>query len=206
MFRLLRTALVVVLVAIVFQVAFGPRSARRALDPDEPIAADGSKIAGGARTIYDTNPAFGAFGAPPRPDPDDPKDFEQRIKDEKWSMDHSRDAIAALLGPSEWSSCDDAARKKLIAAVQIYYRARGGQKNSFAARGPRAKAAIEQEWSTPLDRHIDEFVRRALQSGFIHKNEMPANVYPEFARTFADTKEIGLTCPPLKADRGIEKL
>ncbi len=203
MFRLLRAALIVVLAGIVFQVAFTPRAARRALDPDEPIAADGSMIAGGARTIYDTNPAFGAFGSPPRPDPDGPKDFEQRIKDEKWSMDYSRDAIAALVGAPEWSSCDDAARKKLIAAVQIYYRARGGQKNSFAMRGPRAKAAIEKEWSTSLDRQIDKFVRRALQSGFIHKTEMPANVYPEFAKTFANTNEIGVACPPLKADRGI---
>jgi hypothetical protein len=206
MFRLLRAALIVVLAAIVFQITFGPRAARRALNPDEPIAADGSMIAGKSRTIYDTNPLFGALGAPPRTDPDDPKDFEQRIKDEKWSMDHSRDAIAALLGPPDWSSCENAARKKLIAAVQIYYRTRGGQKYSFALRGPRAKAAIEKEWSTPLDLRIDEFVRRALQSGFIHKNEVPANVYPEFAKTFADIKEIGVMCPPLKADRDTDKL
>ncbi len=58
----LRAMLVAVLAAIVFEVAFAPRGAHRAHDPDEPIAADGSMLAGKARTIYDTNPLLGAFG------------------------------------------------------------------------------------------------------------------------------------------------
>ena len=46
----LRAMLVAVLAAIAFEVVFAPRAAHRALDPDEPIAADGSMIAGKART------------------------------------------------------------------------------------------------------------------------------------------------------------
>jgi len=66
-----------------------PRAAHRALDPDEPIAANGSMIAGKARTIYDTEPLLGAFGQT-RPDPDDPQDFDERIKIEKWGTDRAR--------------------------------------------------------------------------------------------------------------------
>ncbi len=62
MFALLRALLVGTLAAIVCVVALVPRSAHRALDPGEPIAADGSMLAGKARTIYDTNPLLGAFG------------------------------------------------------------------------------------------------------------------------------------------------
>ena len=31
---------------------------------------------------------------------------------------------------------------------------------------------MDREWSTPADRQIDEFVRRTLLSGFVHKNEV----------------------------------
>ncbi len=204
--RALRTLLVAVLAAIVFAVAFAPRTAHRALDPDEPIAADGSMIAGRAQTIYDTNPLLGACGRPPRPDPDDPKDFEWRIENDRWTNDHAREQMAQLVGPLDASRCGDVARRRLIEAVHNYYRTRGGEIHSFSLRGPRAEAAMEKEWSTPLDRRIDEFVRQAVQSGFLHKDEVPANVYPEFAKVFADTKEIGTACPPLKIDRGDTKL
>ena len=89
--------------------------------------------------------------------------------------------------------------------MHTYYGTRGREKHGFSLRGPRAKAAIEQEWSTPLDRQIDEFVRQAVQSGFLHKDEVPANVYPEFAKVFADTKEIGAGCPPLKTKRASKR-
>jgi hypothetical protein len=59
-----RALLIIALAAIVFEIVFAPRAAHRALDPDEPIAADGSMIAGKARTIYDTNPLLGAFSEP----------------------------------------------------------------------------------------------------------------------------------------------
>ena len=201
-----RALLVLVLAAITFDIIFLPRAKHRALDPDEPIAADGSIIAGKARTIYDTNPLLGAFGEAPRPDPDDPKDFQWMIEIYRPMNDRARDQVAQLLGPLDAARCEDAARRKLIEAVHAYYRTRGSEIYSFTLRGPHAKAAMENEWSAPLDREIDAFVRRALQSGFLHKNEVPANVYPEFAKIFADTKEIGSTCPPLKVDRGNEKL
>jgi hypothetical protein len=182
--------------------ALTQRSARRALDPDEPIAADGSLIAGRARTVFDFEPLLGALDDPNvRPDPDDPKDFEDRIAIEKDWTDRSREPIAKLVGPLDASSCEDANRKRLIEALHTYYDARGRQKNSFALRGPRAKAAIEREWSTPLDRKIDAFVRRAVLSGFLHKREVLAHYLPEFAKVVANTSEVGVACPPLKTER-----
>lgn len=163
-------------------------------------------IAGKARTIYDTNPLLGAFGEHPRPDPDDPKEFGWLIENDRWFAGRDRDTIAKLIGPFDAARCADVARKELIAAVRTYYGTRGREKHSFSLRGPRAKAAIEQEWSTPVDQRIDEFVRRAVQSGFLHKNEIPANVYPDFARVFANTLEVGAACPPLKVERNFDKL
>jgi hypothetical protein len=193
MIGVLRAVLVAVLAAIIFSVVFAPRAAHRALDPDEPIAADGSMIAGRTLTIYDTNPLLGATGGP-RPDSDDPRDFEDALKnDQKWA-ERERGMIKNLLGPLDWSRCADSSRRLLISAVHGYYGARGREISSFSRRGPRAKAAIEAAWSSPLDRQIDDFVRHAVQYGILHKDEMPANVYPEFASVTADITELGAGC------------
>ncbi len=85
MIAVLRVMLLAVLGRHRFRNDFLPRAKHRALDPDEPIAADGSMTAGRARTIYDTNPLLGAFGEKPRPDPDDPKNFA--VADRERSMD-----------------------------------------------------------------------------------------------------------------------
>jgi hypothetical protein len=205
MIGVLRTLLAVTLAAIAFEIVFVPRDKYRALDPDEPIAADGSMAAGRTRTIYDTNPIYRAASQAPPPDSDDPADFEARLKDDRAWAERSRAFIKPLLGRLDWSRCDDRPRRLLISAVHDYYNTRGREKQSFALRGPRAKAAVEQEWSTPLDWEIDDFVRHAVQYGILHKDEVPANVYPEFAKTFADTEEIGAGCPPLKAVRRAQK-
>jgi len=201
----LRVILALVLAAIAFEIVVVPRAAHRALDPDEPIAADGSMIAGRAQTIYDTNPLFGAFGWP-RQDSDDPDDFEPRIEDDRMMNEQDRVLIKNLIGPLDWSRCEDTAREQLISAARTYYGTRGREKNSFSMRGPRAKAAIEAEWSTPLDRQIDDFVRHAVQYGILHKDEVPANVYPEFAKVLDNTRELGAGCPPLKIEKGDVKL
>jgi hypothetical protein len=206
MYGVTRNSTVIVLATAALIILFVPRSAHRAIDPDEPIAADGSMKAGGSRTIFDTNPLLGAFGAPPRPDLDDPAVFQDRIEMEKWSSDQARVPISKLIGPLDAERCQDIPRQKLIGAARIYYGARGRQIYSFSLGGPHAKAAIEQAWSTQIDKEIDEFVRRALRSGFLHKNEIPPNVYPEFAKVFADTEEIGAGCPPLKIEKGDAKL
>jgi hypothetical protein len=197
--------LVIVLAAIAFEVAFAPREKQRTLDPDQPIAADGSMIAGRALTIYDTNPLLGAFGWP-RPDPDDPKEFQWLIENDRVFTERGREAMAKFIGPLGAALCEDATRRGLIEAVRTYYGTRGREKYGFSLRGPHAKAAIEAEWSTPLDQRIDAFVRQAVQSGYLHKNEVPANVYPEFTKVLADTREIGTTCPPLKSNNGVVKL
>jgi hypothetical protein len=190
----------IALAAVAFAIFFAPAGKHRPLNPDEPIAADGSIIAGRARTIFDTEPAY---REPARPNPDDPIDFEQRLKDEKTWTDHSREPIAQLVGPLDRSTCENARHKRLIASARVYYDARGRQKRSFAMRGPRAKAAIEKEWSTPLDRRIDEFVRASLLSGFLRKDDFPAPMYPEFPKLFAHTDEAPDACPP-KSESGTE--
>jgi hypothetical protein len=189
---LLAAALAVVVSAIVLT-----RAGNRPLDPDEPIAADGSMIAGRARTIYDTHPLLGGSGWTLQ-DSDDPANFGPRLDDERRMNEHDRMAMAAVIGPLDWSRCEDLPRRLLISATQAYYGERGRQIRSFSLRGPRAKAAVEAEWSKPLDREIDDFIRHAVQYGILHKSEMPANLYPEFARLFGDTRELGAGCPPLR--------
>lgn len=188
-------------------VTLAPREAHQPLDPDEPIAADGSLAAGRTLTIFDFEPVLGAFDPPyPPSDSDDPKNFEERIQIEKTWTDRSRIEISKLLGPLDTSTCEDANRHRLIAAVRTYYDVRGRQKYSFSLRGPRAKAAIEREWSTPLDQRIDDFVRQAVQSGFLHKTEVPERSFPEFTRALAGRQEIGAACPPLKTERRLPAL
>jgi hypothetical protein len=201
MLALLRALLVGTLAAIVCVVALVPRSAHRGLDPGEPIAADGSMIAGQAQTIYDTNPLLGAFGEAPRPNPDDPGQFQWLIENDRWSSGHVCDALAKLIGPLDAQRCGNAARQQLIGAVRAYYNTRSREKYSFSLRGPRAEAAIEKEWSTPVDIEIDRFVRQAIRSGFLHKDEIPGNADPEFAKVVAATIEVGAFCPPVKVDR-----
>jgi hypothetical protein len=206
MIGIVRAAFVIVLAAIAVELLVVPRAAHRALDPDEPIAADGSMTAGRTQTIYDTNPILRAASDAPRPDPDDPREFEDRIKIERWGTDHARDAMAQVVGSVDGSLCEPAAHTRLMTALHNYYDSRGRQKHSFSLRGPRAAAAIEKEWSTPADGRIDEFVRQALLSGFLHKSEVLTNYLPEFEKTFANTREVGAGCPLTKTDKGDVKL
>jgi hypothetical protein len=185
--------IILVVAAVAFAVILTPRSARRVLDPREPIAADGSMIAGRAATIYDTNPLFGAF-RPPLPGSDDPQDVEADLKHAQWTAEYDRKPIKTLLGPLRWSRCEKLAHARLVSAVQIYYGTRGREISRFAVRGPHAKAAIDAVWSTPDDRQIDDFVRHALQYGVLHKRDFPERTYPEFVRIFADVQELGAGC------------
>jgi hypothetical protein len=203
----MRAPLYLLALTILLVVMLASRQTHRPLDPDEPIAADGSLAAGRALTIFDFEPVLGAFDPPyPLSDSDDPKNFEERIALEKTWTDRSREDIAKLLGPLDASSCEDANRKRLIAAVRTYYDARGRQKYSFSLRGPHAKAAIEREWSTPLDQRIDTFVREAVQSGFLYRRDVPERSFPEFTKVLAGRKKIGAACPPLKTERRLPTL
>jgi hypothetical protein len=185
--------IVTVLTAAACAMALTPRSARRVLDPQEPIAADGSMIAGRAATIYDTNPLFGAFKQP-LPGSDEPQDIEADLKHAVWTAQHDRGPIKNLLGPLDWKRCKDIAHMVLLSAVRTYYGTRSREISRFSIRGPNATAAINTVWSTPDDRQIDEFVRHALQYGILHKADLPAKTYPEFAKIFADVQELGNGC------------
>ena len=189
-----RTVGVIALAAVAFVYVFEPGGTHRVLDPNDPIAADGSLIAGRAQTIFDTNPAYGAFRPPARSDSDDPADFEPAIKRDRGWAESDRALFKPLLGRLDWSLCKGGDHALLMMAVRNYYGTRGREKHNFSLRGPRATAAIEQEWSTPLDRQIDNYVRHALQYGIVHKSDFPAKANPEFAHVFADTEEFGVGC------------
>ena len=189
-----RTVGVIALAAVTFVYVFAPADTHRVLDPNDPIAADGSLIAGRAYTIFDTDPAYGAFRQPARSDSDDPADFEPAIKRDRGWAESDRALFKPLLGRLDWSLCKGSDHGLLMMAVRNYYGTRGREKHIFSLRGPRATAAIEQEWSTPLDRQIDDYVRHALQYGIVHKSDLPAKAYPEFAHVFADTEEFGVGC------------
>lgn len=188
----------VVLLAVVLV----PTGEHLPLDPDEPMAADGSLTAGRALTIFDFEPLLGAFGErEPRPDPDDPWNFKAYYELEWDWADRSRDPIYRVLGPIDWSFCEPGKHRQLIAAIRTYYDARGRQKASFSLRGPRATAFIEQQWSSKLDRRIDQFVRQLVEAGFLLPAEVPARSYREFAKVAADVRPIGKACLPAHAGR-----
>jgi hypothetical protein len=188
------TALIAVALIYVFVPgARAPGAGHRLLDPNDPVAADGSLIAGRAHTIFDTE-AYGAFKPAPRADSDDPADFEPIIKlDRGWAVTY-RAQFKPLLSRLDASLCKGSDHQQLMWAVRNYYGTRGREKHNFSVRGPRAAAAIEAEWSTPADLQIDDYVRHALHYGLLHKTDFPAKTYPEFAKTFADAEEFGAGC------------
>ena len=189
-----RTVGVIALAAVAFVYVFEPGGTHRVLDPNDPIAADGSLIAGRAHTIFDTNPAYGAFRPPVRSDSDDPADFEPAIKRDRGWAESDRALFKRLLGRLDWSLCKGSDHALLMMAVRNYYGTRGREKHNFSLRGPRASAAIEKEWSTPADRDIDNYVRHALQYGILHKSDVPRDSYAEFAKVFADAEPLGNGC------------
>ncbi|HEY6258118.1 MAG TPA: hypothetical protein VIY51_20235 [Xanthobacteraceae bacterium] len=194
----MRAAGLILAVLLLLGVALRPGGQRLPLDPDQPIAADGSPTAGQARTIFDTQPLLGAFGGPPRPDLDDPKELQARADiDQRW-VDNARDAIGPWIYRKDWRLCEDGDRVDLINAVRLYYDTRGRQKASFALAGPGGKAFIEMSWATPLDRDIDAMVRHLAATGFLDTHYVPAQSYPEFYKVIAHTELIGVECAPLK--------
>jgi hypothetical protein len=194
----MRTAALLLALLLLVVIALRPGGTRLPLDPDEPVAADGSSSAGQARTIFDTEPLLGAFGEPPRRDPDDPKELQARAEIEQRWVDNARDAIGPWLSRSDWRLCEEDARVDLIKAVRHYYDTRGRQKASFALRGPGGKAFIERAWAMPLDRDIDAMVRHFAASGFLDTRYLPQRSYPEFAKVIAHIEIIGVERPPLK--------
>ncbi len=143
MIGVLRGLLIIALAAIAFEIVFLPRDKHRALDPDEPIAADGSMIAGRARTIYDTNPILRAAGQEARLDPDDPASFEAAIKHDRPWAEGERAYVKALFGPLDWSRCKGPRRQMLINAVLLCHMARAAARKTafrYAARVPRPRS------------------------------------------------------------------
>lgn len=164
---------------------------RSILDPNGPIAADGSMTAGRARTFHDAEPASGAL-TPSNQMSDDPADFEPAIERERSHAEAQRAQFKNFGGKLDVSLCKGSDRWMLFLAVRDYYQTRGREKSGFALRGPRATAAIDREWSSATDREIDNYVKHALQYGFLHQRDFSA--LPEFAKTFADTEEFGEGC------------
>jgi hypothetical protein len=172
--NLLVPALVLVLAMLLI-----PSERRPPLDPDEPLAADGSLAAGRARTIFQFDPLLGAFDEPRPADPDNPHDFEEYFEIESHWVDGSRDGIVDLIEPVGPALCAPDKRKRLIAAIATYYDTRSRQKASFRIRGPRASQFIEQAWSTATDRRIESFVQQLVTKGFLQVRELSPQAYPD---------------------------
>lgn len=186
-----RTASVAALAAVFVAYAFASDPNRSNPGPQDPIAADGSLIAGRGRTLADSTP--GAL-APQHLNSDEPADFAPLLEKERPFAERERALFRPLLGRLEWSLCKDADHLTLVRAVRSYYQERGRQIKQFSFRGPRAKAAVEAEWSTGSDREIDDYVRHALQYGILHMSEVSANLAPEFTSAFAATAPLGSGC------------
>ncbi len=172
--NLLVPALVLALAMLVI-----PSERRAALDPDEPLAADGSLTAGRALTIFQFDPLLGAFDEPRPDNPDDPRDFEEYFEIESHWVGESRDGIVDLIEPVGPALCVPEKHKRLIAAIVTYYDTRSRQKASFRIRGPRASQFIEQAWSTTTDRRIEAFVQQLVAKGFLQVWEMSPQTYPD---------------------------
>lgn len=179
------------LAALVLACIFVAHTGRRELGPADPIAADGSMTAGRAATIYDTNPLLREKAAA---NSDNPADFEPLIRTEHPFIESDRSRFKPLLGRLDWSLCQERYRRDLMWTVRDYYLERGRLLGEFSHRGPRAKAAMEREWSTPGDLDIDNYVRHLIQYGILHKSDFPLRPNAEFNRVFADTQELGAGC------------
>src|SRR5260370_19746945 len=116
-----RTVGMIAVAAVAFVYVFDPGGTHRVLDPNDPIAADGSLVAGRAHTIFDTNPAYGAFRPPVRSDSDDPADFEPSIKRDRGCAESDRALFKTLLGRLDWSLCKGGDHALLIMAGRHYY-------------------------------------------------------------------------------------
>jgi hypothetical protein len=181
--------------AAAFILAFVPIGRHRPLDPDEPLAVDGSMTAGRARTIFQFERVLGAFDEPkPPPDPDDPQNFRPYLDIQRPWMDNRREAVRGFFFAVPDSLCENATRRALIAAIQFYYEGRGGQKASFVRRGANASAFIEEVWATDVDRQIDAFVRNLLIAGYLPESDLRRGNYPEFAKVVAGAKKAGTAC------------
>src|SRR5258708_12376723 len=106
--NLLAPALVLAMALITFE-------QQAPLDPDQPLAADGSLVARRARTIFQFDPLLGAFD---EVRPADPDGFEEYFALESNWVDRSRDAIVDLIAPIAPAPFARHQRNRLIAPLQ----------------------------------------------------------------------------------------
>ena len=176
-------------------VALIPVGRHDPLDPDEPLALDGSMAAGRARTIFQFERVLGAFDEPkPPPDPDDPQNFRPYLDIQRFWMDNRREAVRGFFFAVPDSLCEMPTSSLLMAAIHGYYQGRGAQKASFVRRGPNASAFIEETWATDVDREIDAFVRNLLMAGYLPESDVRRRNYPELAKVVAGAKQAGAAC------------
>jgi hypothetical protein len=166
----------------------------RPLDPDEPIAADRSMSAGRARTIFQFEPALGALDEPKVPDLDDPARFVSYFKIQETAMDNGRAFVRFFLSTPRESVCEDAMHQSLIYAIHRYYGARGVQKTNFTRYGPKAAAFIQSAWATDTDQQIDASVRDLFVAGYLSKNDLQGNLYPELEKVVSTSRPSEKRC------------
>jgi hypothetical protein len=144
---------------------------KHALEPRNPIAADGSLTAGRALTLADQEP-------PKTPtDLDDPTTFERRFAGS--SVERSRDAVLAFIELPDSATCEPDRRKQLIAAIRLYKADRNYLSTEFHFRGPRASKFIDQAWTSEKDRKIEGYTARLVQQGYMRPSDISP---PDFFR------------------------
>lgn len=137
---------------------------RRALDPRDPIAADGSLTAGRALTLADQEP-------PKAPvDLDDPLSFERVFS--RSSIGRSRDAVLEFIELSGSAICESHRRQQLIDAIRLYNADRKYLSTEFHFRGPRASKFIDQAWTSEKDLKIEGFTAQLVQQGYLRASEI----------------------------------
>jgi hypothetical protein len=199
----MRRVLLLIALLVAVGVLVAPLRRHLPLDPDEPLAQDGSLAAGRARTIVDVEPALGAFDEPkPPPDPDESGAIQETFEIQADWTGRRREEVVAFLAATDGAFCDERHRQDLITAMKGYYAVRARQRFSFSQRGPRAKSFIEAAWSTPVDRRIDRFARLLVISGTITSRDIREDAYPEFAKAVADIVVTGDGCASMRAAGG----
>jgi hypothetical protein len=95
-----------------------PMGRHHPLDPDEPLALDGSMVAGRARTIFQFERALGAFDEPkPPPDPDDPQNFRPYLDMQRPWMENRRESVRVFFFVAPERLCEAETRRRLIDAL-----------------------------------------------------------------------------------------
>jgi hypothetical protein len=177
-----------------FILALLPIGGHQPLDPDEPLAADGSMADARARSSSSTACSAPSMNRSRRLIPTIRRIFAptSTFKNHGWTI-AGKQSVASFL-PSPNSSVRGQ-RTMLWSRPSIIITKDGAPKKAgFVRRGPNASAFIEEVWATDLDREIDAFARNLLIAGYLPESDLRRRNYPELAKVVTGVKKAGAAC------------